>query len=163
MNRKRQRSKNGFAGNTWRGRVFHRLEKLGDRWYLGSGSKGKWRSERLKKILQNEKYIGDALFQKTYTVDFRSQKWVKNNGIVPQYYEKNSHEPIISCDLYLQVQEEMAGGPTSTVGQKGRNEFIVASMLYQALFTVPNVGIFTAGLHGAIGGKRQIGIWERCR
>ncbi len=56
----------------------------------------------------NEKYIGDALLQKTYTVDFLTKKRVKNNGIVPQYYVENSHEPIIPKDLYMQVQEEMA-------------------------------------------------------
>ena len=62
---------------------------------LTAAGKAKWRPETLKKILQNEKYIGDALLQKTYTVDFLSKKRVKNNGIVPQYYVENSHEPII--------------------------------------------------------------------
>lgn len=57
--------------------------------------------------MQNEKYIGDALLQKTYTVDFLSKKRVKNNGIVPQYYVEGSHEAIIPRDLYMQVQEEM--------------------------------------------------------
>lgn len=74
---------------------------------LTAAGKAKWRPETLKKILQNEKYIGDALLQKTYTVDFLSKKRVKNNGIVPQYYVENSHEPIIPRDLYMQVQEEM--------------------------------------------------------
>jgi DNA invertase Pin-like site-specific DNA recombinase len=49
---------------------------------LTAAGKAKWRPETLKKILQNEKYIGDALLQKTYTVDFLSKKRVKNNGIV---------------------------------------------------------------------------------
>ena len=71
---------------------------------LTAAGKAKWRPETLKKILQNEKYIGDALLQKTYTVDFLSKKRVKNNGIVPQYYVENSHEPIIPRDLYMQVQ-----------------------------------------------------------
>ena len=74
---------------------------------LTAAGKARWRPETLKKILQNEKYIGDALLQKTYTVDFLSKKRVKNNGIVPQYYVENSHEPIIPRDLYMQVQEEM--------------------------------------------------------
>ncbi len=74
---------------------------------LTAAGKGKWRPETLKKILQNEKYIGDALLQKTYTVDFLTKKRVKNNGIVPQYYVENSHEAIIPRDLYMQVQEEM--------------------------------------------------------
>jgi site-specific DNA recombinase len=74
--------------------------------YTAAG-KAKWRPETLKKILQNEKYIGDALLQKTYTVDFLSKRRVKNNGIVPQYYVENSHEPIIPRELFMQVQEEM--------------------------------------------------------
>ena len=49
-----------------------------------------------------------ALLQKTYTVDFLNKTRVQNNGIVPQYYVENSHEPIIPRELYMQVQEEMA-------------------------------------------------------
>ena len=54
-----------------------------------------------------QRCIGDALLQKTYTVDFLNKKRVQNKGIVPQYYVENSHEPIIPRDLYMQVQEEM--------------------------------------------------------
>ena len=72
----------------------------------GAGKK-KWRPESVKKILTNEKYIGDALLQKTYTVDFLTKKRVSNNGIVPQYYVENSHTAIIPRDLYMQVQEEI--------------------------------------------------------
>ena len=62
----------------------------------------------LKYIRQlKEKYIGDALLQKTYTVDVLTKKRVKNNGIMPQYYVENNHEPIIPRDLYMQVQEEI--------------------------------------------------------
>ena len=74
---------------------------------LTAAGNRKWRPEALKKILQNEKYIGDALLQKTYTVDFLTKKRVKNNGIVPQYYVTDNHEAIIPRDLFMQVQEEM--------------------------------------------------------
>ena len=74
---------------------------------LTGAGKTKWRPETLKKILQHEKYIGAALLQKTYTVDFLNKKRAQNKGIVPQYYVENSHEPIIPRDLYMQVQEEM--------------------------------------------------------
>lgn len=80
------------------------LEKDG---ILTAAGKKQWRPETVKKILQNEKYIGDALLQKTYTVDFLTKKRVKNNGIVPQYYVENSHPAIIPRDLYMQVQEEI--------------------------------------------------------
>ena len=74
---------------------------------LTAAGKARWRPETIKKILKNEKYIGYALLQKTYTVDVLTKKRVKNNGIVPQYYVENSHEAIIPRELYMQVQEEM--------------------------------------------------------
>ncbi len=87
------------------------LKQIGERLetdgILTAAGKERWRPETIKKILKNEKYIGDALLQKTYTVDVLTKKRVKNNGIVPQYYVENSHEAIIPRDLYMQVQEEM--------------------------------------------------------
>ena len=66
-----------------------------------------WLASTLKKILTNEKYIGDALLQKTVTTDFLNKKRVVNKGIVPQYYVENSHEAIIPRELFMQVKEEM--------------------------------------------------------
>lgn len=45
-----------------------------------------WQATVIDKMLTNEKYMGDALLQKTYTVDFLTKKKVVNKGIVPQYY-----------------------------------------------------------------------------
>lgn len=61
----------------------------------------------INKILRNEKYIGDALLQKTYTTDFLNKTRVKNNGIVPQYYVEGNHEPIIPKNIFLKVQDEL--------------------------------------------------------
>ena len=102
---------------------------------LTAAGKEKWRPETLKKILQNEKYIGDALLQKTYTVDFLSKKRVKNNGIVPQYYVENSHEPIIPRDLYMQVQEEMVRRVNLHSGAKRKkrvysSKYALSSIVY---------------------------------
>ncbi len=74
---------------------------------LNGAGHEKWHTSNINQILRNEKYIGDALLQKTYTTDFLTKTRVKNHGIVPQYYVENSHEPIIPRDLYMQVQEEM--------------------------------------------------------
>ena len=68
----------------------------------------KWYDSVIFKMLRNEKYMGDALLQKTYTVDFMTKKKVVNNGIVPQYYVEDDHEPIIPKELFYRVQEEMA-------------------------------------------------------
>jgi hypothetical protein len=80
------------------------LEKDG---VLTAAGKPRWRPETIKKILLNEKYIGDALLQKTFTVDFLTKKRVKNEGHVPQYYVENSHQAIIPKELFLQAQEEL--------------------------------------------------------
>lgn len=100
---------------------------------LTAAGKAKWRSETIKKILKNEKYIGDALLQKTYTVDFLSKKRVINNGIVPQYYVKNSHEAIIPRELYMQVQEEMVRRSNLYTGKSKRiysSKFALSSIVF---------------------------------
>ena len=50
------------------------------------GGKSKWSARTVYSILQNEKYKGDALLQKSYTVDFLTKKTKINEGEVPQYY-----------------------------------------------------------------------------
>lgn len=75
--------------------------------YLTASGKSKWRPDGIRLILTNEKYMGDALLQKTYTVDVLTKKRVNNNGIVPQYYVENNHEAIIPRELFMQVQEEL--------------------------------------------------------
>ncbi|NTW70691.1 MAG: recombinase family protein [Eubacteriaceae bacterium] len=66
----------------------------------------KWYESSVRKILTNEKYKGDALLQKTYTVDFLSKKRAENDGDVPQYYVENSHPAIIDKDIWEAVQLE---------------------------------------------------------
>lgn len=72
---------------------------------LTGGKTKNWQSSGVSKILKNEKYMGDALLQKTYTVDFLSKKRVKNNGIMPQYYVENDHPAIIPKPVFMQVQQ----------------------------------------------------------
>lgn len=70
------------------------------------GGKGVWNQSTVRNILTNEKYKGDALLQKTYTVDFLTKKKKRNSGEVPQYYIENSHEPIIDPKTFELAQAE---------------------------------------------------------
>lgn len=70
--------------------------------------KQKWSSQGIRSILSNEKYAGDALLQKTYTVDFLSKKVKANNGERPKYYVENNHPAIIDRNTFNRVQEELA-------------------------------------------------------
>lgn len=67
-----------------------------------------WTSHTIRSILSNEKYMGDALINKKYTVDFLSKKVKVNNGERPKYYVENNHPAIIDRDTFNRVQEELA-------------------------------------------------------
>lgn len=69
--------------------------------------KKKWSVSTIMSILQNEKYKGDALLQKTYTADFLTKKVKKNCGEVSQYYIENSHPAIIDAETFDLVQKEI--------------------------------------------------------
>lgn len=66
----------------------------------------KWYTSTIESILRNEKYKGDALLQKSYTVDFLSKKRLKNHGEVTQYYVEESHPAIIDPEEWEAVQLE---------------------------------------------------------
>lgn len=68
---------------------------------------GEWREGSIFRILHNEKYTGDMVLQKTYSQDFRTKKRVVNKGEKRRYYVENSHESIISKELFERVQAEI--------------------------------------------------------
>ena len=68
----------------------------------------KWHESNIQQILTNEKYIGDALLQKTYTVSILDKKRAANNGEMPKYYVEGSHEAIIDKDVFMKVKAEIA-------------------------------------------------------
>lgn len=71
----------------------------------GDGST-EWHATTMNSMLQNEKYKGDALLQKSYTVDFLTKKRTKNAGEVQMYYVEDDHEAIIDPRIWECVQLE---------------------------------------------------------
>ena len=59
-------------------------------------------------MLANERYCGDAILQKSVTVDCIEKKRKKNTGEAPMYYVQNSHPAIIDRVTFNKVQEELA-------------------------------------------------------
>lgn len=74
--------------------------------------RSKWGSAQVRNILKNEKYTGNALLQKSYSVDFLSKKRRVNNGEVPQFYVEDSHPAIISKDAFDIAQSMMKNDST---------------------------------------------------
>ncbi len=70
--------------------------------------KQKWSQTTVNSMLSNEKYKGDALLQKRFTVDFLMKKMKTNEGEVPQYYVEHSHEAIINPTEWDMVQAEVS-------------------------------------------------------
>lgn len=70
--------------------------------------KDTWHDSVVQGMLQNEKYIGDALLQKTYMADLFTHEQRKNMGELPKYYVHECHPAIIDRDTFQRVQEELA-------------------------------------------------------
>lgn len=90
------------------GYTFHSIAKeLTVRGLETPTGKKHWYQGTVKSILTNEKYKGDALLQKRFTVNFLTKETKENEGEVPQYYVENNHEAIISPQVFDWVQEEI--------------------------------------------------------
>ena len=81
------------------------LEKTG---VLTPMKKKHWSDSTIVNILTNEKYKGDALLQKKFTVDFLTKKTVVNEGQLPMYHAEGTHEPIITMEQFEAVQRRLS-------------------------------------------------------
>ena len=64
-----------------------------------------WCDTTVRGILRNEKYKGDVIQGKTFTIDPISHKRVKNYGESDKYYMKDHHEGFIDSATYEKAQE----------------------------------------------------------
>lgn len=69
----------------------------------------KWYHNTINYVINNERYKGDAIINKTYVVDCLSKKVKRNDGQArPKYYVENNHPAIIDPATFGRVQEELA-------------------------------------------------------
>ncbi len=80
---------------------------LMDKGIKSPGGKEIWHPGSVKHILTSEKMKGDALLQKSFTIDFLAKKRKRNEGEIPQYYVTGNHEPIIPPATFDLVQAEI--------------------------------------------------------
>lgn len=72
------------------------------------GGSTTWSIAVIQNILKNEKYSGDAITQKTVTIDCISKTRKRNTGEAPMYYIRDNHPAIIDRKTFNKVQTEMA-------------------------------------------------------
>ena len=64
-----------------------------------------WSTSTIDRMLSNEKYIGQVLMQKTYTLDFLTGKQEKNDGALSMFLIESAHEAIIDKEAFMKVQQ----------------------------------------------------------
>ena len=73
---------------------------------LNSNNSGlKWTVSHIRYILTNEKYKGDTLMQKKFTPEVLPFHQKKNRGERPQFYAEDTHEAIVSEEIFNAVQK----------------------------------------------------------
>ena len=127
---------------------------------LTGAGKEKWHTSTINKILRNEKYIGDALLQKTYTTDFLTKKRIKNNGTVPQYYVEDDHEAIIPKELFMQVQAELVRRRVVHVSPTGKKRSFSCNHCFAQMVFCGDCGELYRRVHWNNHGCKSI-VW-RC-
>jgi hypothetical protein len=86
-----------------RGEGHHRIaQSLNERGIKRKYSAEPWSGSLIGKMLDNEKYIGDAITQKKYK---EGSKVRVNKGELPQKYVENNHEAIVGREVFYAVQE----------------------------------------------------------
>ena len=128
---------------------------------LTGAGKAKWHTSTINKILRNEKYIGDALLQKTYTTDFLTKKRIKNTGTVPQYYVEDDHEAIIPKDIFLLVQEELVRRRVVHTSENGKKRCYSCKHCFAQIVFCSECGEFYRRVHWNNRGVKSI-VWRCC-
>lgn len=90
---------------------------------------GTWYVSAVRRILMNEKYIGDVHHQKNFTPDDLPLLCQKNSGQLPQYYVQNHHEALVSRQEFEKVQTLLKRKGTE---RKNQNTCAFSNKLYCA-------------------------------
>ena len=88
-----------------------------------------WYQSTIKSILQNEKYVGDALLRKTFCVDYLTKKRVKNDGQITQYYVKNSHEAIVDRDTF-NIAKDKVNYKKNVISNRKEGTYLLQGKLF---------------------------------
>lgn len=89
-----------------------------------------WGRSRVEYILKNEKYIGDSLWQKSYTPPVLPFKRKINKGEVDKFYVEDTQEAIIDKDTYQKVQSIFAKTAEKMTTRSVLAERLYTKMLY---------------------------------
>ena len=120
-----------------------------------------WTRNHVYQVLQNEKYVGDAILQKSYTVDCIAHERRKNNGQKPKYLIQDCHEAIIDRKTYDTVRLELEKRKRDAKkGTKEKGRYVTKYCMSRLLICPYCGGFYKRTTWLERGGK--IGVW-RCK
>lgn len=82
------------------GKIAAGLEKQG---ISSPTGRPRWNREAIDKLLSNEKYTGRVMLQKTISTGAAQ---IENDGLMDWYLYTDTHEAIISDEMFMAVQQE---------------------------------------------------------
>lgn len=92
---------NAYIGGT----SLHKIaEELSKARVIKNDGTANWTGKRVSYMIRNEKYMGDALLQKTYTEEFPFKSRI-NRGEKDMYYVKNHNVPIVSEEIFKKANK----------------------------------------------------------
>lgn len=108
INRKQAQIVNRLYSEFLNGKTVDYIKRIFEReGVVNWDGRTKWQVTTLQSILENEKYKGDTILQKSYTVDFLTKKRVQNQGEIQKFYIEDDHEAIIEPWIWECVQLEI--------------------------------------------------------
>lgn len=119
-----------------------------------------WSRTNVQHILVNEKYVGDAIMQKSYTVNCLTHERKKNNGEKSKYFLRDCHPAIIDRDTWDRVHLELARRSAEMKGRHPGKKY-ANKYCFSKLLTCPYCGGKYKRTMWKLGEGRTVGVW-RC-
>ena len=69
---------------------------------------GEWKNNHIRTLVSNEKYMGNALLQKTFKNNYVEKRKVRNKGELPMYYAEGTHPAIIDENTFKMAQDALS-------------------------------------------------------
>ena len=114
----------------------------------------------IAQILRNEKYIGDALLQKTYTIDFLTKKRIKNNCFAPQYLLRAAMKRLSPNQYSCKYKKSLSVAKQSTPARTEKTRTFSSNHCFSQIVICGKCGEVFRRAHGNNRGKKSV-VW-RC-
>lgn len=147
-----------YAGGYSATEIAEKLTEMGAKRKNGSSN---WTRNHVYQILKNEKYAGDAILQKTYTVNCLTHDRKKNKGQKPKYFIQDCHEAIVDRKTYDMVRLELEKRKRNSQGVGTSQNTYRTKYCMSRLLICPYCGSFYKRTTWLSKGEK-IGVW-RCK